>query len=227
MGIKGIVGLAVGYGLFLRPRLLHWGATKDEVTGAFPGADLIPGGKRFSTMAVTLDAPPSQVWPWLVQMGYDRAGWYSWDRLDHGGKPSARRLHPEWQDISAGDRLMSEPKGPHWFEVAAVEPERFLALRAAMDLKGRQFDSSGPRPRYFTDALWAFQLDELPDRRTRLVVSTYSVSRPKLFGAVTGLLFWEPAHWIMQTRQFQNLKARVERPLLVQKGGLQAVPSAE
>jgi proline iminopeptidase len=227
MGIRGILGLALGYGLFLRPRLLRWGATREEVTGPFPGADLIPGSQRVSTMAVTLNAPPSRVWPWLVQMGYDRAGWYSWDRLDRGGEPSARELHPEWQQIARGDRLLSEPKGPHWFEVAAVEPERFLGLRAAMDLKGRQFDSSGPRPRHFTDSLWAFQLTELPGHRTRLVVSAYSVSRPKLFGWLTGLLFWEPAHWIMQTRQFRNLKARVEQPLWVQKGELHAVSSAE
>jgi hypothetical protein len=59
------------------------------------------------------------------------------------------------------------------------------------------------------------------------VVSAYSVSRPKLFGWLTGLLFWEPAHWIMQTRQFRNLKARVEQPLWVQKGELHAVSSAE
>jgi hypothetical protein len=70
------VGLTAGaYALFVRPRMLRWGATQDEVRERFPGADIIPDGKRGSTMAVTIDATPSAVWPWLVQMGYDRAGW--------------------------------------------------------------------------------------------------------------------------------------------------------
>jgi hypothetical protein len=210
--ITSTLGIAVAtYALLVRPRLLRWGATKGEVEGSFPGADIIPGGKRIATMAVTIDAPPSAVWPWLVQMGYDRAGWYSWDRLDRAGKPSSEHLHVEWQSIAVGDRLLSEPQGPHWFEVAALEPERFLGLRAAMDLRGRQYDASGPRPRAFTDSLWAFHLRERPGNRTRLVVSGYTASRPRLFGAVTGFVFWEPAHWIMQMRQFRNLKRRAER----------------
>jgi hypothetical protein len=225
MRIASLLGLAVvTYALVVRSRLLRWGATKDEANEPFPGADIVPGGKRIATMAVTLDASPSQVWPWLVQMGYDRAGWYSWDWLDRGGKPSSRRLHPEWQSVALGDRLLSEPKGPHWFELAALEPERFLGLRAAMDLRGRQYDASAPRPRAFTDSLWAFHLRELPGRRTRLVVSGYTASRPRWFAALTGFLFWEPAHWVMQMRQFKNLKRRVEAGVAPHQRSTRASP---
>jgi hypothetical protein len=63
-----------GYAFGLRPRLLRWGATDEEVRRPFPGAGLIPGGKRSATMAVTIHAPPARVWPWLGQMGVDRAG---------------------------------------------------------------------------------------------------------------------------------------------------------
>src|SRR5450755_2528007 len=100
-----LVGLAAagGYGALLRPRLRRWRATDAEVAAPYPGAHLVPGGKRGATMATTIDAPPSQVWPWLVQMGCDRAGWYSWDRLDHGGISSQTRIHPEWQHIQVGD----------------------------------------------------------------------------------------------------------------------------
>ena len=81
-----VAGFTTGYLKVVRPRLLRWGATGDEVQGPYPGAELIPGGTRSATMAATIDAPPSRVWPWLVQMGTDRAGWYSWDRLDsHNG----------------------------------------------------------------------------------------------------------------------------------------------
>ncbi|MHB8879315.1 MAG: hypothetical protein ACYC8T_36940 [Myxococcaceae bacterium] len=212
------VGLAAGaYALLVRPRMLRWGATRDEVRERFPGEDIIPDGERGSTMAVTIDAPPSAVWPWLVQMGFDRAGWYSWDRLDRFGKPSARQLHPEWQSLSVGQRLLATPDGAHWFDVAALEPERFLALRV-LTSGGRQYDSAGPRPRSFADSLWAFQLKELPGGRTRLIVSVYGVSHPRLPSAVRGFLFWEPAHFVMQTRQFANLKRRAEGALREARG---------
>ena len=209
-----LLGLSAGvYALAVRPRMLRWGASDEEVRWPYPGEGLIPGGRRGATMAVTIDAPPSRVWPWLVQMGCDRAGWYSWDRLDNGGIPSAERIHTEWQNLAVGDRLSSTPSGRAWFEVVALEPERFLGLRAPINLRGgRPFDSAGPRPLFYIDALWAFQLKPLPDGRTRLVVSGYAAARPRILQAIADLVFWEPAHWIMQTRQFANLKRRAERP---------------
>ena len=162
-------------------------------------------------MAVTLDAPPAAVWPWLVQMGTDRAGWYSWDRLDNGGRPSADRVHPEWQRLSVGDRLASSRDGSYWFEVAALEPDRFLALRAPLDLAraGRPFDPAAARPSLFSDSTWCFLLREAPGGQTRLVVSGYAASRPRLLTAIFDFLVWEPGHWLMQTRQFANLRRRV------------------
>ena len=202
------------YAFVVRPRLLRWGATDDEVRRGYPGADLIPGGTRTAVMATTIDAPPSRVWPWLVQMGYGRAGWYSWDRLDNWGAGSAGELRPEWQAIAVGDRLPSMPDDRAWWEVAALEPERFLGLRASMDLRGRPFDPAAGRPRFFTDSLWGFLLEETPDGRTRLVVSGYWAMRPRWLQTVFSFLFLEPSHWVMQTRQFANLKRRVEQGAL-------------
>jgi hypothetical protein len=210
--LTAILGIAVSaYALAVRPRLLRWGATDEELRGPYPGADLIPRGERGATMAVTIEAPPARVWPWLVQMGCDRAGWYSWDRFDNGGFPSADRIHLEWQDISVGDRWASTPSGSAWFEVAAVEPERFLGLRAPLDLRGHTFDTAGPRPHFHSDSLWGFLLDELPCGRTRLVVSGYASAGPRLPLLIGNFIFWEPAHWIMQTRQFASLKRRAEQ----------------
>jgi hypothetical protein len=199
------------YALALRPRLLRWGATDEEIAAPYPGAELIPGGRRSATMAVTIEAPPSAVWPWLAQMGCDRAGWYSWDRLDNAGVPSAQRIHPEWQDVAVGDRWISTQSGATWFEVAAVEPERFLALRAPIDLHGgRLFDVSRARPPAYSDSIWAFLLAQLPGGRTRLIVSGYAADRPHLLLALVSFVLTEPAHWIMQMRQFTNLKRRAE-----------------
>lgn len=206
-----VVGLIGAYAIGVRPRMLRWGATDDEVRRPYPGADLIPGGERGATMATTIDASPAEVWRWLVQMGCDRAGWYSWDRLDNAGVASTDRIHPEWQEIGVGEHMSSSPSGKTWFQVAAIEPERFLALRASYDLRGRPFDPAGARPRDYSDAVWCFLLEEAAGDRTRLVVSGYADARPRLLQAVQNVLFWEPSHWIMQTRQFVNLRRRAER----------------
>jgi hypothetical protein len=199
------------HALVLRPRLLRWGATDGEVRGAYPGTAVIPGAVRSATMATTLDAPPARVWPWLVQMGADRGGWYSWDRLDNRGHPSAGRLHREWQALAVGDRIAATPDGRIWWEVALLEPERFLGLRMSLDLRGRPFDPRGEPPRHRTDSLWGFLLDELPGGRTRLVVSGYWCLRPAWLRPLLSVLVLEPSHWIMQTRQFANLARRVGR----------------
>ncbi len=213
--LAGLGGLAaVVYGLGLRPRLVRWGATEDEVARTYPGRELIPDGTRAATMATTIEAPPAQVWPWLVQMGWDRAGWYSWDRLDNGGRPSAHEVHSEWQHVSVGDRLSAwSPGGPiDAWEVVALEPRRFLGLRGLTDLRGRMLDPTQLRPRFFMDGLWGFLLEELSGDRTRLVVSGYQSIRPR--GLERFLNFWvyPPVHWTMQTRQFANLIRNIEQP---------------
>ena len=156
-------GLAVtAYAGCVRPRLMRWGATDDEVDGPYPGADIVPGGHRGPTMAVTIDAPPDQVWPWLIQMGGDRGGWYSWDRLDNGGRPSAREVHPEWQDLAVGDYVTywrgSQGAVDAW-QVAALEPNRFLGLHGLSDLRLRSLDPNRPRPHSYTEGLWGFLLN--------------------------------------------------------------------
>lgn len=206
----GALGGVALYLLAIRPALLHSGATKPEIWRPYPGAEIVPGGRRGATMATTVAAPPARVWPWLVQMGCDRAGWYSWDRLDNGGVPSAARIHPEWQHLEVGDRLAAAPKGNVWFEVAAIEPERFLALRASFDVRGRPYDPRGRRPRAFSDSVWCFLLEELPGERTRLVVGGYTAARPRIPALFGDLVFWEPAHWVMQVRQLANLRRLAE-----------------
>lgn len=204
------LALVACYSFAIRPRLVHWGATRTEIARPFPGAEMLPGGTRSATMAVTINAPPSDVWPWLVQMGADRAGWYSWDLLDNFGHQSSTIIHPEWQSIQVGDRFMAMPDRSQWWEVAALESERFLCLRMSLDLLGRPFDPRGPRPRFSTDSTWGFLLGKLPGGRTRLVVSGYWSLQPRWLQPLVSVLIMELAHWIMQTRQFANLKSRVE-----------------
>ncbi len=162
-------------------------------------------------MAVTVEAPPSAVWPWLVQMGVDRGIWYTWDYWRPWGLRSADRIHPEWQAIAVGHRMPSVPDGSVWWEVAALEPERFLALRMSVDLHGRPFDPRGKPPRYYTDSIWCFLLEQLAGERMRLVVSGYWAFQPQWLRGIVNFFVLEPSTWIMQTRQFKGLKRRAER----------------
>lgn len=204
---------AVAYAALVRPRLMRWGATDEEVTGSYPGADLVPGGQRAATMAFTIDAPPDQVWPWLVQMGGDRGGWYSWDRLDNGGHPSATEVHPEWQDLALGDYVKYwKRSGPvEAWQVAALEPNRFLGLRGLSDLRGRSLDPKQPRPSAYTEGLWGFLLTALPGGRTRLVVSGYQTFRPRWLEGFTNYWLYILLVWPMQARMLAVLKRNIEQ----------------
>ena len=82
---------------------LRWGATDAEVAAAMPGDELVEHPSFNTTRAITIDAPPEEVWPWLVQIGYGKAGFYSYDLFDNAGRPSAERILPEHQDPAIGD----------------------------------------------------------------------------------------------------------------------------
>ena len=200
----------IGYLVWMRPRLLRWGATDEEAAAALAGDELLESVNTQSTMASTIDAPPEQIWPWLAQMGCDRAGWYSWDWLDNARRHSAEQIIPEWQDLAEGDRLTSTPSGSAYFTAAVVDPPHALVLRADLTPTGVPFDPRGEAPHAFTQSTWAFVLRGLDDGGTRLVVRTRSTSRPEWPQRILNTAFWEPAHAVMQRRQFANLHRRTE-----------------
>jgi proline iminopeptidase len=191
--------------------MTNWGATDTERIMPLPGDKLIPGGRGGATMATTISAPPAAVWPWLVQMGCDRAGFYSWDRLDNHGRPSAERIHPEWQDVAVGSRLYCVPDGSVWFDVALLERERTFVLRSSLTLpSGRPFNPTLRPQGAFSDSTWGFHLRPIGDGGTRLLVRGWQVGRPRGLIDTANWLFWEPAHWVMQTKQFAELRRRAE-----------------
>lgn len=112
------------YVRWIRPWELRWGATDDELALPGPGDDLVHDADLVATRAVTVHAPPEQVWPWLVQIGRGRAGWYSYDRLDNQGRPSAREILPTYQHMNVSDIVvMGDAKGqPFGPSVLAVDP---------------------------------------------------------------------------------------------------------
>lgn len=196
------------YALWVRPRMLTWGATPEEVIRAYPGDEFLRDPDGGATMATVLPAPPERAWHWLVQMGGGRGGWYSWDWLDNSREPSAGRIVPGWQNLEEGQHL----NGPasRW-TVVVVEPNRTLVLRSSYGLPpGHSSDSpSGLLPRAHLEGIWGFYLRPAPGGQTRLVIRTRSRGRPRLVTRPFGLLAGEPVHFIMQTRQFRNLRTRV------------------
>lgn len=146
-----IAALLAFFYLVYRPWQLNWGATADEVARSMPGDELVESPTFVATRAVTVQAPADQVWPWIVQMGYKRAGFYSWDFLDNDGVASAERLLPEYQNLSVGDTV---PLSEHAdAKVAYLEPNECLLL---------VFQSDGP-------VTWVWGLYEIDGGQTRLV----------------------------------------------------------
>ena len=134
-----------------RPWVLNWGATDTEIAMAMPGDKIIADATFNATRAVTVNASAEYIWPWLVQIGYGRAGLYSYDKLDNDGIPSAEHIIPELQDLQVGDSI---PIGPGFYVgVAVLEPNRSMLL---------EFPE-------WAEATWAWALYPDGPNRTRLV----------------------------------------------------------
>jgi hypothetical protein len=175
---------------------------------SLPGDTLLSDATGMLTHGVTIAASPAQIWPWLVQMGGGRAGFYSLDALDNANRPSARELHPELQSLEVGQVIPATPEGTDGFEVLAIDPERALVLGGLFDPEAKkQLPFASPRPPRFWQVTWAFALEPLDARSTRLharVRGAFS-SDQRLHAA------WiTPVHRLMETAQLHNLKRRCE-----------------
>ena len=113
---------------WIRPRIFSWGATSDEASRPMAGDDLCPRPHLNATRAVTIAAGPEDVWPWLVQWGWHRAGFYSYDLLDNPGRRSARQILPQYQRLQAGDWVpMSGKTTPYTaYHVVRLEPGKLM-----------------------------------------------------------------------------------------------------
>jgi hypothetical protein len=126
--LLGAVAAAVTlfYLRIFRPWQLSWGATTDEVGRAMPGDGVVPDPTFDATRAITIAARPDQIWPWLLQVGVKRAGWYSYDLLDNLGRPSAREIIPELQQVGVGDVVPLSPDGTQGVRILALDLPRSM-----------------------------------------------------------------------------------------------------
>ena len=189
----------------------RWHATREERRRALPGDALCP---RPRTSRPT-PSPSNASREIALARGSSRwaataAGWYSWDRLDNAGVPSADRILPELQGTKIGDVLPSRPGHDDGFLVLELQAPEHLALGAYFrysPLAGLEWTE--PAPKAFTRATWTFVLEALEPERTRLLVRTRGLTRPWWLD-VPMRLTMGPAHAIMQRKQLLNLKARAE-----------------
>jgi hypothetical protein len=174
-------------------------ATTAERAKTLPGDDLIPQPIGVLNHAITIHRSPHDVWPWLVQMGSGRAGWYAYDFIDNGGHRSAERILPEYQKISVGSVFPAVPGAADVFVVAQCELERSLVL-------------SWRLPNVRSQTTWAFVLEQPQPDQTRLIVrgrvasGYHPYGLPQWLALSTGRL----AHFIMQRKQLLGIARRAE-----------------
>lgn len=178
------VGL-VGYLTVVRPWARRWGASPAEVAETLPGDELIPRPGLSMTRAVTIDAPVDEVWPWLAQIGQDRAGFYSYTWLENLAgcrMPEVHELHPEWQDRELGAGVPLHPLNA--LPVARFEPNRSYAFKG-----------------------WYFALEPLGKHKTRLFARTRV---PWGLPSLAYALFLEAPHFVMERKMLLGIKAHAE-----------------
>jgi hypothetical protein len=184
---------------FVTPLLRHWhrtwGATPEEVAAAMPGDDLLADAQYRTTRAITIDAAPAEVWPWLVQVGYRRGGWYAGDLLDNFARPSVRRIVPELQDIRVGQWLSMVPKPSERtaFQVDSFDAPSWLLWRTP-------------------NRSWAWRLIPMAGGRTRLINrlrTRYEWRRPVVLVTV---VLMECADYPMMRRMLRGIRDRAEAP---------------
>jgi hypothetical protein len=194
--LLGLFLLGLVYGFPVRRWFRRRGATDAELVRPMAADAEVANPNYKTTLAVTIDAPPAAIWPWLVQMGYRRGGLYSYDWLDrlfgYLDRPSSEQILPEFQDLRAGD-VIPIGKSPG-FPVKAIERDRMLLLAGQTD-----------------EVHWAWELGLFPagENKTRLI-SRNRVQAPRSLKTRVLFMVMEPAAFIMTRKMLLGIKRRSE-----------------
>jgi hypothetical protein len=173
-----------------RPWALTWGSTDAEIARSMPGDEVLEQPTFNATRAVTIEATPEEIWPWIVQIGYRRAGFYSYDSLDNDGIPSAERILPEYQDLEVGD-LIPLTKSAN-VRVTELEPPTSMVLLFEV-------------PGTWSNATWVWGLYPENDSHTRLVTRLRANPR-----RVRSRIFLDLGEIVMMRKCMLGIKRRAE-----------------
>jgi hypothetical protein len=211
--IAPAVAAAVGAAYFfaVRPWHLRWGATDEELVATLPGDALCPNASAQVTHAITIDAPPQEVWPWILQIGQDRGGFYSYTVLENMIGCEMRNtadIVPEWQNRAVGDTVwFGTPKhfrGEARMIAAIVVPDRALVFATPADWQRIQSGEEG------REGTWALVLTPIGQRKTRLIARARAGTNLPLWKRTVNFAFWEPAHFVMERKMLLTIRGLAE-----------------
>jgi hypothetical protein len=188
IGLSVVAAAAVigAYVSTVGPWQRRWGATDLEVERTMPGDELLRPDAPTTTRAITIDAPAETVFPWLLQIGYGRGGWYSYDWIDNDGRPSVDRIDPSLQRLSVGDRIEMMPGlGP---VVREIEPNHHI-------VSGGETDS------------WCLMVEPAPQGRTRLI-SRWRQDWPKTVASRVWIAIVDPGAFLMEQKMLRTIRDR-------------------
>ena len=208
----GAAAAGVGAWAALRPRALAWGATCDEVVRPLPGDDLVAYPLYVTTRAITVGAPAAAVWPWLVQLGQNRGGFYTYDVLENLvglDVHSVDAIRPEWQDLHAGEDYVTLDPDEHMkMTIAVLEPDRaFVILSGA---PGEPPQAPGSFFKGEIELSWAFVLDPVDEHTTRLVIRCRGAWADTLAARLARPALLEPVHFLMEERMLRGIRERAQ-----------------
>jgi hypothetical protein len=173
---------------------------KDDDERVLAGDDLIPGARFQLTHHRNIEASPSMVWRYLMQLGCDRAGWYSIDALDNGGRPSTDHLVDGWETRNEGDRLSATPNDDMFFSVYALSPEKHFIIGGETVRLNEPFKMT-----------WAFVLEPIGDDATHLITRARMKAGPPWKEWLMGNVWYPPIHGLMSRVQLDTIKSLCER----------------
>ena len=206
-----LAALLFTYLYVIRPWHLHWGATHLDRIAVLPGDALSPYASAVVTHAVNVDAPAEAVWRWIVQLGQDRGGFYSYNFLENLAgcdMHNTFRIVPEWQQRSIGDTVwFGSPKrfrGQARMIAALVEPMRTLVLATPSDWELIRSGKEG------LDTTWTFSLQRKGVNTTRVIARLRSAANVTLWNRIVNFIFWEPAHFVMERKMLSTIKKLAE-----------------
>lgn len=195
IGILAGLGILTVLAMFaLLPWMDRWGTTDEELAASLTGDELVPNPRISYTRAVTVNASPEQIYPWIVQLGADKGGMYSYTWLEsliQCPQTNADRIHEEWQDLHVGDKvLMCKNDMPPGYEVAKIEPNRAIVM-------GHQTDG------IWSD-VWQFILVPQNDGTTRLLLRSRDAKEGWMWDVI------RPGEFVMMSRMMLTIKQRAE-----------------
>lgn len=195
--VASVILLVVFYLVVIRPWHIHWGATPAEVVRQMPGDSLVQDPQEVTTRAITINARPRHIWPWLAQMGNGRGGLYSYDWLDQRfgvlDHPSSDTLIARFQQLTAGDTIPMGAAGG--WPVAIARPDELLLL---------DIHQQGAH------VTWLFALDSISPTQTRLIMRVRA-RLPVTWRLPFLMAALDPAEFLMVRRQLIGIRQRGER----------------